>query len=305
MEMAFGGAIIQDQTTGCPTFARDLGTGIAHTTYAQSFTAEDSVIASIGFALADANTFLGGLEFTVTLFDGEGTGGAVLSSVTRSFTSLPSLENIVFFDFDFSNVSLVPGQVYTAKIESASNRGQICESYFLGDVYPGGVAYHNDVPFLAPKAGATGPDDVHLEDLVFRVLPISLTEVTIDIRPGNSRNPINYRSRGRISVAILTTETFDATTINWATVRFGATGTEAVSVQATVKDVNHDGFSDLLLVFETEETGFQCGDSTALLTGQTFDGEAIEGSESILIIGCKLTRSRQAHWHQERKKEKR
>jgi hypothetical protein len=88
-EMAFGGAIIQDQTTGCPTFARDLATGIAHTTFAQSFTAEDSVIASIGFQLADANTFLGGLEFTVTLFDGEGTGGPVLASVTRSLTSLP------------------------------------------------------------------------------------------------------------------------------------------------------------------------------------------------------------------------
>jgi hypothetical protein len=177
--------------------------------------------------------------------------------------------------------------VYTAKIESASNRGQTCESYFLGDVYPGGIAYHNDVPFLAPKAGATGPEDVQLEDLVFRVLPVSLTEVTIDIRPGNAINPINPRSRGTISVAILTTETFDATMVDWTTVRFGAIGTETNPIQATVRDVNHDKFPDLLLVFETEETGIQCGDGFASLTGQTFDGEALEGTDSIVTIGCK------------------
>jgi len=290
--LAFGGAIVQVEATAASTFARDLGSGISHTTFAQSFTAEDSVIASIGFALTDANEFLGELEFTVTLFQGEGTGGRVLASVTRAFASLPSSyptwDPTSFVDFDFSAVSLVPGQVYTAKIESTSNRGEIYESYFLGDVYPGGIAYHNDTPFFAPNAGATGPGDVQLEDLVFRVLPgsVSVTEVNIDIRPGSAINSVQPRSRGRISVAIMTTATLDATTVDWTTVRFGATGTEAVPVQTVVKDVNHDEFPDLLLYFDTEETGLQCGDILASLTGQTFDGQLVEGSDSVIIVGC-------------------
>jgi hypothetical protein len=160
------GIILQDQATGAPTFVVEG----PHSTFAQSFIAEDSRIVSIGFALADANIFLGNLELTVRLFAGEGTSGPVLGSVTRSFTSLPPLNvsQPMFFDFDFSAVVLVPGQVYTARIESASGRGQTYESYFLGDVYPGGLAYHNDVPFLAPTGNGS---EVGPEDMVFRVIP--------------------------------------------------------------------------------------------------------------------------------------
>jgi hypothetical protein len=162
------GIILQDQSTGAPTFVVQG----PNSTFAQSFTAEDSRISSIGFALADANPSLGALQFTVILFAGEGVSGPVLSSVTRTFTSIPPLDpsQPMFFDFDFSTVVLTPGQVYTAKIVSFSGRGQTYESYFLGDVYPGGLAYHNDVPFLAPTGNGS---EVGPEDMVFRVLPAS------------------------------------------------------------------------------------------------------------------------------------
>jgi hypothetical protein len=84
----------------------------------------------------------------------------------------------------------------------------------------------------------------------------------------------------------MTTATLDATTVDWTTVRFGATGTEAVPVQTVVKDVNHDKFPDLFLYFDTEETGLQCGDILASLTGQTFDGQLVEGSDSVITVGC-------------------
>ena len=90
-----------------------------------------------------------------------------------------------------------------------------------------------------------------------------------------------------IPVAILTTDTFDATTVNPATVRFGATETEAAPVLAAVEDVNGDGQPDLLLHFNTQDTGIQCGDTSASLTGQTFSRQAIQGSDSIVPVGCR------------------
>jgi hypothetical protein len=52
----------------------------------------------------------------------------------------------------------------------------------------------------------------------------SFIEVTIDIKPGSDPNAINPSSRGVIPVAILTTESFDATTVSPITVRFGPAG---------------------------------------------------------------------------------
>ncbi len=53
-----------------------------------------------------------------------------------------------------------------------------------------------------------------------------------------------------IPVAILTTGTFDASTVNPATVRFGATGTEAAAVHSALEDVDGDGDLDMILLSE-------------------------------------------------------
>ena len=53
-----------------------------------------------------------------------------------------------------------------------------------------------------------------------------------------------------------------------------------------VEDVNADGKKDLVLHFRTPETGIRCEDTAASLTGMTFDGDAIQGSDSIETVGC-------------------
>jgi hypothetical protein len=118
-------------------------------------------------------------------------------------------------------------------------------------------------------------------------LSVLAIKIAIDIKPGSEPAPINPKSKGKIPVAILTTDTFDATTVNPATARFGATGTEAAPVLVAVEDVNGDGRPDLLLHFNTQDTGIQCGDTSASLTGKTFSGQAIQGSDSIQTVGCK------------------
>jgi hypothetical protein len=119
-------------------------------------------------------------------------------------------------------------------------------------------------------------------EYVFGPLPIS-----IDIKPGTFPNRINPRSKGKITVAILSTDTFDATTVDPSTVLFGVTGDEVAPFQSVLADVDGDGKLDLLLHFTTQGTGITCGTDSASLTGSTFSGQNFEGADSIITVGCK------------------
>ncbi len=138
----------------------------------------------------------------------------------------------------------------------------------------------------APLPPITDPNIVGPTGVSLRSGP-SVVVVDIDIKPGSFPNSINPRSQGVIPVAILTTATFDATTVDPTTVRFGATGTEAAPLQFALEDVDGDGDIDLILHFSTQATGIQCGSASASLTGETFGGQMIQGSDSISTVGCK------------------
>lgn len=88
-------------------------------------------------------------------------------------------------------------------------------------------------------------------------------------------------------MAILTTDTFDAITVDPTTVRFGRTGTQATPVHSAVEDVNGDRRTDLILHFNTKDTGIARGDTSASLTRETFSGQMIKGADSIKTAGCK------------------
>jgi len=75
--------------------------------------------------------------------------------------------------------------------------------------------------------------------------------------------------------------------VNAATVRFAAAGTEATPLRFSLEDVNRDGRPDLLLQSRTRDTHIACGNTSASLTGQTFSGQEIEGTDAIITVGCK------------------
>ena len=87
-------------------------------------------------------------------------------------------------------------------------------------------------------------------------------------------------------MAILTTRDFDATTVDPLSVEFGPDGAFEAHGRGHIEDANRDGKKDLVLHFRTQETGIRCGDTSASLTGATFDGDPIQGSDSIKTVGC-------------------
>jgi hypothetical protein len=146
----------------------------------------------------------------------------------------------------------------------------------------GGIA---KVEFI-DRDSAGRADGFTLDDLAFDLIP-QVREVSIDIKPGSFPNSINSKSNGKIPVAILTADTFDAATVEPTTVLFGHTGNENAPMHSALEDVDGDGDIDMILHFNSQQAGIQCGDTTAVLTGVTFSGQAIRGSDSVKTPGCK------------------
>jgi hypothetical protein len=130
--------------------------------------------------------------------------------------------------------------------------------------------------------GGTGCDS--------QVVTVKPLPVGTDIKPGGDPNPINCKVRkGVIPVAILTTGDFDATTVNHATVVFeGASETHVDKKTGEPRrheeDVDGDGDKDLTFHFLMDETSLTCASTEGALTGKTFDGRFIVGSDSVRMV---------------------
>jgi hypothetical protein len=98
--------------------------------------------------------------------------------------------------------------------------------------------------------------------------------------------PINPSEKGETPVAILSTPTFDAGTIDPASLALGPGGAPVVTGKAHLEDVNGDGLPDLVVHFLSPQIGARCNDTALFLTGATLAGKAVQGSETIQTVGC-------------------
>ena len=125
----------------------------------------------------------------------------------------------------------------------------------------------------------------HLSILV-GLLP-DVIQVSLDIKPNTLPNPVNTKSRGKIPVAILSTDSFDAVAaVDHTTLTFGRTGDEISLSHCNVngEDVNDDGLNDLVCHFYTQSSGFMSGDTEGFLKGQTWANENLLGTDTVRIV---------------------
>jgi len=126
--------------------------------------------------------------------------------------------------------------------------------------------------------GAGLNPDGNLEGWIAR-LPI---DVEIDIRPGDPENSIPTSKPLRLPVSVLGSETFDATSIDAATLQFGPDRAAPEIMPAPrLRDVNADGYLDFVSFFRGDAAGIAAGDTEACLLGDSVAGERLLGCDTI------------------------
>ena len=170
--------------------------------------------------------------------------------------------------------------VFSGQLTGEASHFGVVETIFTATLSGQGRAnFHFTTP---------GFDVTHFKlDYIEYLFEPLLISISLDIKGGAFPNSINPNSKGKIPVAILTTPSFDASTVDPATIRFGATGIETVPVQFAMEDVDGDGDIDMVLHFVTQDTGIKCGSTSASLTGAIFNGMRFRGSDSLQTVGCK------------------
>ncbi|HEX3102428.1 MAG TPA: LamG domain-containing protein [Pyrinomonadaceae bacterium] len=114
-----------------------------------------------------------------------------------------------------------------------------------------------------------------------------IAPLVIDIKPDGVPNSINLKSKGNVPVAVLGTATFDVTTLNVGSIRFA--GAPVITknngtFQSSFEDVNGDGRPDLVLHFDTQSLLLTSSSTEATLTGSTFGGRCVSGTDSVNIV---------------------
>jgi hypothetical protein len=175
-------------------------------------------------------------------------------------------------------------------VESAesSNPSPCCTNTFLaidpdGNAVLTGRTSSTDFPVTtsAYQGELRGPTNA------FIAIVIETLTVTVDIKPGSFPNSINLGSNGTVPVAILSSDSFDATTVDPltvtlanASVRLRGNGTPMASAQ----HVNNDGRLDLVVHVATEALQLTSTDTGAVVHGETYSGQAIVGSDSVRVV---------------------
>jgi len=179
----------------------------------------------------------------------------------------------VFFDFPPEQIEVVnfeaPG-LYPVEIVWYDHFGGL------------GIEWYSSIPGGSNSGGPAGTSGI-----VPTAVLGGLGSFAIDVKPGSSRNVVNPRSQGVLTVAILTTDTFDATTVDPLSVKLGPNGAPEAHGRGHVEDVDGDGDLDLVLHFRIQQTGISCGDQSVSLTGTTLDGLLVKGLDAIQTLGCK------------------
>ena len=152
--------------------------------------------------------------------------------------------------------------------------GELGRAVALGDANGDGKA---DIAVGAPIEDV---GDTQRQGRAYVFSPTLAITVDVDIKPGGDRNSINLKCHGVIPVAILTTEDFDASMVDPETVLFEG----AAAKHWALEDVDEEGDDDLILHFRCQEVSIE-GDATeACLEGETYDGQDIEGCDSVRLV---------------------
>lgn len=177
------------------------------------------------------------------------------------------------------------------------------------------AAYSGSIQVRLPYIGLANPRILHYENgawvdvttysdaqyvygTVTSLSPFAVADrtalpVEIDIKPASTTNPINLGSNGVVPVVIFSSETFDATTIDPASVLLADAGIKVRgngTYQYSLTDVDGDGRRDMVVQISTVGIQLSEGDTEAVLTAMTRpttehpQGQQVFGTDTVRIV---------------------
>ncbi|NRB42571.1 MAG: hypothetical protein HRU20_29560 [Pseudomonadales bacterium] len=121
-------------------------------------------------------------------------------------------------------------------------------------------------------------EDVGFEGIAF--VPDCDDDIRIDINPPH--NAIALWSWIPFPVVIYGSDSFDVKDIKTRSLRLGPNEAKAKRWPKFYKDIDHDGYKDLVTFYYPKRTGFSLGDTTACISGKA-DGEQFEACQDITV----------------------
>lgn len=250
---------------------------------------QPTVLTEVGGFVNNCHTIVAGTPqcpetrpFTVQIHPAAGNGEPDPSTVLAAFPLSHDNDPLaVSYESAMTHLKLEPGSYFVMFVPHDEDGGILLRSASTP------FNYSAEAVTVSTWDPETGVSTLSQTPGAVRLLGIPLLTVAVDIKPGRSPNSINLKRAETIPVAILTTATFNASTADPTMVLFGATGVEASPIRSSLKDVDGDGDADLLFRFNTRDTGIACGDVSAVLTGETLDGQAFEGTDEITLVRCR------------------
>ena len=143
------------------------------------------------------------------------------------------------------------------------------------------------LPLLSVFAYTLQEDELTDNEDFFTLSIANVPIININIKPNSDPNSINIRGAEKVAVAILTTPAFDATTVVPGTVIFtGASVARKNSgrLMFSLKDVDLDGDTDMLVHFLIEELLLSPGDTRAGMEGETIFGIRFIGGDLVKVV---------------------
>ena len=122
----------------------------------------------------------------------------------------------------------------------------------------------------------------------------SHTPVRIDIKPGNAQNRVKLSSQGKLAVAVLTADGFDASQfapemahLNDASTPMEESCAGASALRWSLDDENGDGRLDLVFFFDIQDLNLTLSSTSArLMAHGSYAGTDmhIEGMDSVQVV---------------------
>lgn len=253
-----------DQDTGDLTLVVDIDYGI--------------------YALAyDGINLYGGSNKFYTIDPGDGSTTLITDTLTYSIYSMAYYNGVLYGGGSGAVLFTIDPATGSQTLIGAGTHVVTSLAVYNGVMY--GTNFYT---FFSIDMNTGAQTDLGLLDRSTSGMTVDSQPVAIDIKPGSSMNSINLSSKGAFPVAILSSDLFDATDVDPETISLAGASVKAVGKEGKLlckeKDVNEDGWLDLVCHVLTSELLLDQDATVATLEAETYGGEPFQGEDSVNIV---------------------